>query len=104
MIARVWKGKTKKIDFDEYTQFLKDRAIPDYKSINGIRGLTFLNRVVEEIGYFELITYWDHIDQIKAFAGEKYEVAKYYPEDKKYLLEFEEHVIHYDVFAEEINR
>ena len=29
-----------------------------------------------------------------------YEMAKYYPQDQQYLLEFEEKVIHFEVFAE----
>ena len=34
---------------------------------------------------------------IRAFAGEGVETAKYYPEDKDFLLEFEPRVIHYEV-------
>jgi len=30
---------------------------------------------------------------------EDFDQAKYYPEDDKYLLEFEEKAIHYEVFA-----
>ena len=37
------------------------------------------------------------LEKIKAFAGEDVEVAKYYPEDKEFLLEFEPNVIHYEV-------
>ena len=35
---------------------------------------------------------------IAAFAGADLEVAKYYPEDEKYLLEFERTVTHYELF------
>ena len=31
MIARIWNGKTKIENFEEYTEFLKTKAIPDYK-------------------------------------------------------------------------
>jgi len=41
------------------------------------------------------------LDVIKNFAGVDYEIAKYYPRDGDYLLEFEERVLHYEVFAEE---
>ena len=37
-------------------------------------------------------------ESIKQFAGDDYEKAKYYPEDKKYLLEFEDSVIHCETF------
>ena len=34
---------------------------------------------------------------IRAFAGEDISVAKYYPQDREYLLEFEPAVVHYEV-------
>jgi hypothetical protein len=37
---------------------------------------------------------------IRAFAGEDVERARYYPEDKAFLLELEPHVTHYDVVAQ----
>jgi hypothetical protein len=40
------------------------------------------------------LTFWKHTEAIKAFAGEDLEKAKYYPEDKNFLLEFEANVTH----------
>jgi hypothetical protein len=34
---------------------------------------------------------------IEGFAGDDAEVAKYYPEDQDFLLEFEPTVVHYEV-------
>ena len=39
------------------------------------------------------------MEAIKKFAGDDYEKARYYPEDEKYLLEFEERVDHYETFT-----
>jgi hypothetical protein len=42
------------------------------------------------------LTHWDSIDAIARFAGEHDPLtAKYYPEDVRYLLEFEPFVEHY---------
>ncbi|MBO6620346.1 MAG: hypothetical protein JJ892_13520 [Balneola sp.] len=101
MIARIWKGLTKQEHFEEYTQFMIDRAIPDYKSTDGFVKLTFLRRRDEDFAYFELITFWQNMEVIKNFAGDDHQRAKYYPEDKKYLIDFPEEVIHYEVFAQE---
>ncbi len=100
MIARIWHGKTRIEDFEEYTEFMKSRAIPDYKKTKGFVKLTFLRNTRDDIGHFKLITFWENLEVIKNFAGEDYEKAKYYPEDEKFLLEFEEKVTHYEVFAE----
>jgi len=35
------------------------------------------------------MTFWDSLDAIKSYAGDDVELAKYYPDDKEFLLEFE---------------
>ena len=101
MIARIWHGRTHVKHFEEYTEFMKSVAIPDYKKTKGFVKLTFLRRIEQDVAHFNLITYWKNIEVIKNFAEEDYEIAKYYPKDKEYLLDFEEKVLHYEVFAEE---
>ncbi len=100
MIARIWHGRTKVDDYEVYTKFLKERAIPDYRSTKGFIKLIFLRNVRGNKGHFTLITFWGNWEVIKNFAGEDYEKVKYYPEDRNYLLEFEEKTTHYEVFAE----
>lgn len=99
MIARIWHGKTTIENFETYTEFLKKVAIPDYQKTPGFKGLSFLRQIRNNEGHFNLITYWDNLEVIKSFAGQDLEKAKYYPEDKGFLLEFEEHVQHFEVFA-----
>ncbi|WP_350293301.1 antibiotic biosynthesis monooxygenase [uncultured Croceitalea sp.] len=99
MIARIWQGKTAAKKFNDYTEFLKKVAVPDYKKTKGFVSLTFLKRIENDEGHFTLITFWENLDVIKNFAGADFEKAKYYPEDTNFLLEFEEKVVHYEVFA-----
>ena len=100
MIARIWKGTTKIEHLDEYTEFMKVRAIPDYKETDGFVKLIFLKRTDNDFAYFNLVTFWENLEVIRNFAGNDFEKAKYYPEDKKYLINFPEKVIHYEVFAD----
>ncbi|WP_208749445.1 antibiotic biosynthesis monooxygenase [Flavobacterium zhairuonense] len=99
MIARIWHGKTKMEDYETYTKFLIETAIPDYEKTAGFVKLSFLRNIKNNEGHFTLITYWKNWEVIKNFAGENIEKAKYYPEDDAFLLEFEENVEHFDVFA-----
>ncbi|WP_431243401.1 antibiotic biosynthesis monooxygenase family protein [Flavobacterium sp. P21] len=99
MIARIWHGKTKMEDYETYTKFLIDTAIPDYEKTPGFVKLSFLRNIKNDEGHFTLITYWKSWEVIKNFAGEDIEIAKYYPEDQQFLLEFEENVEHFEVFA-----
>lgn len=47
--------------------------------------------------HYLLLTLWDSVDAIRRFAGDEYEKARYYPEDKNFLLELEPFVTHYEV-------
>ncbi len=98
MIVRMWHGRTSKEKAGAYEEFLKSKAIPDYQSVEGNLGLTFLKRDEEIFTHFLLITYWNSFESIKKFAGSDPEVAKYYEEDEEFLLEKELTVTHYEVF------
>ncbi len=100
MIARIWRGRTRAKDFDAYSQFLIERAIPDYQQTEGFIRLTFLRRIQGDEAHFTLITFWESLEAIQRFAGSNYHRAKYYPEDHRFLLDFPETVEHYEVFAE----
>jgi hypothetical protein len=56
-------------------------------------------RVDGDVAHFTLTSFWDSIDAIKRFAGEAYQVARYYPEDDDFLLEREPYVTHADVLT-----
>lgn len=99
MIARIWHGATKASVSDEYLDYLNQTGIPDYRATEGNRGVHVLRRVDDEKAHFLLITFWESFEAIKKFAGDDVEKAKYYSEDKKYLLELEPRVEHYEVLV-----
>lgn len=104
MIARSWHGRVPANKSDAYYTYLLRTGVADYQATAGNRGLQVLRRTEEEIVHFVLITFWDSVDAIKAFAGEDYEQARYYPEDDEFLLEREPSVMHYEVLNISDNR
>lgn len=98
MIARIWHGRTKAAQADAYLEFLKERAVPDYQSTPGNRGVFLLHRVEGDEAHFLTLTHWDSLAAIEAFAGADISRAKYYPEDRDFLLEFEPTVQHYELY------
>jgi hypothetical protein len=48
-----------------------------------------------------MLTFWDDIDAIKRFAGEDFNLAKYYDFDSDYLIEKEPGVRHYEVSSQD---
>ena len=97
MIVRMWHGRVQTSKAQAYREFLNQRAIPDYQSAAGNISVHILERQEGEVTHFITMTFWIDMDSIKGFAGDDPEVAKYYPEDKDYLLEFEPTVVHYEV-------
>ena len=97
MIARLWHGRVPTEKAAAYRAFLNARAVPDYQSVPGNLGVYILERPEGEVTHFITLTFWESLDAIRAFAGEDVEKAKYYPEDKDFLLAFEPRVAHYEV-------
>jgi len=56
-----------------------------------------LRRDVDGKAEFLMFTLWESMEAIQAFAGDRPEVAVFYPEDDRYLVERDETVSHYEV-------
>lgn len=79
----------------QYFEYLKKTGIPDYQSTPGDRGVYVLRRIEGTRAHFLLVTLWDSLESVRVFAGNNIEKARYYPEDKQWLLELEPNVFHY---------
>jgi heme-degrading monooxygenase HmoA len=97
MIMRIWRGITPKEQADAYLEHLQQTALPALKDFKGQRGAWVLRRVQGEQCEFQVLTLWDSMKALHAYAGKKPERAVYYDEDDKYLLDMEPLVRHYEV-------
>jgi heme-degrading monooxygenase HmoA len=97
MIARIWVGVTSAEKSDEYLEYLHKTGLADYASIPGHRATYVLRRIEDDMATFTIITHWDSMDAITAFAGDNPEVAKYYPEDDEYLIVRNPNVEHHEL-------
>lgn len=100
MIMRTWHGKTKLEDGDAYEKFMIERAAPDYSRINGLERLYFTRRDEGDFSHFLLVTLWASMEDVEQFAGSDPSVAKYYPEDDKFLIDRGLHSHNRSVFYE----
>src|SRR5687768_9396591 len=97
MIARIWVGVTPASKSDAYLQYLHKTGLADYASVPGHRATYVLRRIEDDRATFTIITHWDSMDAIKAFAGDNPEIAKYYPEDDDFLLFRNRNVEHHEL-------
>lgn len=98
MIARMWRGWVRTAKTAEYVDIVERTGMAGYRRTPGNLGAQLLTRDLGG-GRSEIITlsWWVDLDHIKAFAGERIEVAQYYPEDDEYLLDRETTVAHFEV-------
>jgi heme-degrading monooxygenase HmoA len=97
VIARIWKGAVRRSDGDTYGEYIEQTGLAGYAETPGNRGAWMLRRDVGERTEFLTFTLWESLDAVKAFAGDDYETAVYYPEDDKFLIERDLKCAHYEV-------
>jgi heme-degrading monooxygenase HmoA len=98
VIARFWHGRTKTGDAMEYRKYVTETGIRGLTSTKGNLGSQIWQQEEGAITHIIVLSWWDGYESIKAFAGEDIATARYYEEDKKYLLEMEPHVQHYECY------
>jgi heme-degrading monooxygenase HmoA len=100
MIARHWRGWTRREDADGYEGFLKIKVLPGLKGISGYKGGYILRDDGGDETEFVVINFFDSIEAVKEFAGPDYSVPVFEPEAKAFLSRIENFATHYEVRAE----
>jgi uncharacterized damage-inducible protein DinB len=98
MITRIWHGKTSAKNAQHYLDFLLSDGTKEYRETDGNISAKVWRNIDKDRCDFWTVSEWRSIDSVKQFAGHDYDQAKYYPFDEGMLLEFEEHVMHYDLY------
>jgi heme-degrading monooxygenase HmoA len=99
MIARSWTGHAPLDDPDSYPSFLLEVVRPQLEALDGFCGLYLLRRPGSDAIEYRVITLWDSMDAIRAFAGDEPGRAVVEPEARAALASFDREVRHYDVVA-----
>lgn len=97
MIARTWRGWTSAADADRYVDYLNETGVKEYRETPGNRGVLVLRRIADDRAEFLLVSLWDTMDAVRAFAGDDVAVAVFYPEDDAFLVDRERHADHFEV-------
>jgi heme-degrading monooxygenase HmoA len=100
VIARTWRGWTRREDAEEYAAYIEETGMRAYRGTPGNRGAWMLRRDEEDRTEFVTLSYWDSLDAVRAFAGDDVERAVFYPEDDRFLVERETRVLHYEIVSE----
>jgi heme-degrading monooxygenase HmoA len=98
MIARIWHGRTKACDAEIYRNYVISTGIKDLTATKGNLDVQIWQKKEEDITHIWVVSWWNDHESIKTFAGNEIETARYYENDKKYLLESEPHVQHVEAW------
>ena len=99
MIARIWRGRVRANDLNEYVRYVASTGIEEYKATPGNRGAYLFSRTEGDVAHVVTLSFWESLESIRSFAGPDATLARYYPLDERYLLDFPERVEHFEIYG-----
>ncbi|SFQ25351.1 antibiotic biosynthesis monooxygenase [Actinomadura madurae] len=97
MIARIWRATATPEGAESYREHFADAVLPALRHLDGHRGAYLLRRDADGQVELEVMTLWDSLDAIKAFAGADMSTAVVEPEAQAALLTYDRTVTHQTV-------
>ncbi len=100
MMVRWWSCRAPLEKAEGYVSFFREKIVPQLREIDGHCGASVLQRPLEGEVEILVLTRWDSMDAIRAFAGEDPTRAVVEDEAKVFLNEFDSRVKHFEVVLE----
>lgn len=97
MIARHWRGLVKRERADAYVEHLQSQTLPQLVQLAGFHDARVLRRDLPQGVEFLVVTIWESLDSIRAFAGNDVESAVVPPEARDMMIEYDRSARHYEV-------
>ncbi|HJY39923.1 MAG TPA: hypothetical protein VJ303_01765 [Steroidobacteraceae bacterium] len=97
MIARHWRGLVKRDRAAAYVEHLQSETLPQLVQLAGFHDAKVLRRDLPEGVEFLVVTIWDSLGSIRAFAGNDIESAVVPPKARDMMIEYDRQARHYEV-------
>jgi heme-degrading monooxygenase HmoA len=97
MISRHWNGVTRPGRADAYVDHLRRETFPGLAKIPGFVQASVLRREVDSGTEFQVVTVWESLEAIQAFAGEDLEVAVVPDAVQELMVSYDRRVTHYEI-------
>jgi len=105
-IARTWHGKTRREKADEYERYLA-AAVTKFRSIPGNLGYDVMRLDDGPEGAdaveFQVVSYWESLEAIKAYAGDDVRRTRSLPRDPEFLIDLEPWVRNYRLKVHDVS-
>jgi heme-degrading monooxygenase HmoA len=97
MISRQWKGVARREEADHYVAHLRSETFPLLAALPGFVRASVLRRDVAGGIEFQVVTVWESLRAIEAFAGADPEAAVVPAAAQAMMVEFDRRATHYEV-------
>lgn len=100
MIIRSWRGRADPKKASAYPDHFRRNVLPELRGIMGFKGAQLLRHDRPGEVEYLVLTRWQSMDAIRAFAGQDVSQAVVEPEAAAALLSFDKTVTHYEAVEE----
>jgi heme-degrading monooxygenase HmoA len=97
MIARHWRGVAKPEHAEAYIQHLKTETFPSLHKLPGFVRASILRRSIPAGDEFLIITIWQSLESIRAFAGRDIETAVVPAAVEEMMVDYDRAAHHFEV-------
>jgi len=97
MIIREWRGRAALANAAAYPAHFRTNVVPELKRLQGFLGADLVHRRLDDQVEFLVLTRWQSMEAIQAFAGSNFANAVVEPGAAAALVDFDETVQHYEV-------
>jgi heme-degrading monooxygenase HmoA len=99
MISRQWRGLARSQSADAYVEHLQNETFPAIAKLPGFVRATILRRALPAGVEFLIVTEWESLDAIRAFAGSDVQAAVVPAKVQDMMIEYDPVVKHYEVLG-----
>jgi heme-degrading monooxygenase HmoA len=100
MIFREWRGRADPARAEAYPAHFRAHVIPGLRHVPGVLGAHLWKRLVDGRIEYLVLSRWQSLDVIRAFAGDDVSHAVVDPGAIAALIDFDATVQHYEVLEE----
>jgi heme-degrading monooxygenase HmoA len=99
MIARIWRASATAEGADRYREHFTGSVLPELSRCDGFVDASLLEKAGAERTDLQVITRWESLAKIEAFAGADLTIAVVEPAAQAALLDYDRTVEHYTITA-----
>jgi heme-degrading monooxygenase HmoA len=100
MIIRAWRGRASPAKSDAYPRHFRETVVPSLRDVPGFLGAQLTRRAEGDEVEFLVLTRWQSMEAVRAFAGPAVDKAVVEPAAIAALDDFDATVRHYEVLEE----